>query len=789
MIKKTSLIKRRKIAIAAIAIVIVALAIALAVVLDFVKTTTVIDPADSTKYYIREKNDVYALYDTDKKTVMPTEENHGYYVTHAGTLIQVDAETGEYSIIAVVDTEGNEVVGFNQRLLMFPHVEKANIRQIDVSNEKGSFTFVRYNIEKGKVDDGCDFVIKQSPLTAYDQDLFASLYVSAGYTITSTKIVDPIKDENGEFSEYGLVAERRTRTVTDEDGKPVQVKDENGKFVYGDNGYALYESEEFDYQPAYYVLTDTSGNKYKVIIGDALVTGGGYYVQYVDMSGEEEVKRDAVYVLSSDFGDSMLAAIEEYVTPQLTYPMTMNNYFDVEDFIIMNKNHNYVIGTIGGNDTAGEEGTDNGEGANGEEKPANNMYLDPVIGFNYIDMAERENTIKANDAYEFMSKFRMSGYKASADNIGICLQGLQDPAFVKVVKLSPSLDDLIKYKLAFKIGVDENGKDVYDLYSEHVVSFKFDITDDEGNKEGTIQNVIYISELIDGSRYAFTEVYEVKEDGKIGELLYTYDMITEIEQHSFEFLNWDTYKWINDSYFTTNIAFCDKIVLEAKNYKAEFNLDNKDSDSENSTDSSLLKVTASDSDGNQKSTFSKYEVVDVDGNKWVITATEVKCYNSAGTEYTKIKSAKYEYNVMGKQVRVLDGYAISANDGSKVYVAANEVKVVSDTTTTYVRYDTNLFRSFYTTLLYSDITDSYELSAEEEAQLGSEKYPLILSMTVYTSDGEEIVYKFYRLTSRKTYITINGNGGFYVMTTRVEKIISDAQKFFDNELIDVTAKT
>ena len=789
--KKSTLMKRRKAAIIAVAIAIAVLAVALVFILDYVKTTTVTDPADGTNYYIRYKNDIYALYDTDRKTVMPTEEEYGYYETHAGTLIDVDAETGEYEIIAVVDTEGNEQVGFNQRLLMFPHIEKSNIRQLEVNNESGSFTFVRYNVETGKVDDSADFIIKGSPLTVYNQELFASLYVSAGYTLTTRKIQDPIKDENGEFSEYGLVAERRTRTVVDEDGNPIQLKDENGAFVYGESGYPLYESEEIDYVPAYYVLTDTSGNKYKVIIGDALVTGGGYYVQYVDMSGEEEVKRDAVYVLASDFGDSMLAAIEDYVTPQLTYPMAMNDYFDVEDFIIFNKNHAYVPGTSddGEESDADNSNTENSEGEEEKEEDITTQkYLDPVVGFDYIDLTERENTIRSNEPYVFLSSFKLSGYQASNDKINACLQGLYDPAYVKVVKFDPSMEDFIKYKLAFEDGVDKDGKPEYTIYPEHIISYKFDTKDEDGNVNGTVYNFIYVSEVTEkGTRYAFTEVYDTKKDGSMGEILYDYKMIVEIEDHSLEFLNWDRYDWINSSYFNLGIAFCDKITISTPDYDAVFELDNSESDSVDSINSTLLKVIGSDSEGNEKTTFSQLKVVDESGNLWVITGTEIKCYNSEGTEYTKIKSAHYDYNVMKTQVRVFDGY-IPAADGSRVYVDANQVRVVSDTETVYVRYDTNLFRKFYQTLLYASISDSYEMSAEDEAALIADESKLLLTMTVLNSEGEETVYKFYRLTSRKTYITINGNGGFYVISDRVEKIVSDCQKFFAGELIDATSK-
>ena len=77
MIKKRStLMKRRKIAIIIAAIAVVALGVAYFFVRDFVKTEPVTDDADGTVYYIRYRDKAYALYDTDKKTVLPTDEQY-----------------------------------------------------------------------------------------------------------------------------------------------------------------------------------------------------------------------------------------------------------------------------------------------------------------------------------------------------------------------------------------------------------------------------------------------------------------------------------------------------------------------------------------------------------------------------------------------------------------------------------------------------------------------------------------------------------------------------------------
>ncbi len=779
MRKKGTLMKRRTTAIIAAAVAVTLLIIALVVVLNnVVNVKAVTDKADGSVYYIIKRDGIYALYDSDKKTMMPKDDQYGYFEGRSGTLFNVDAETGECEqiILATLMEGTNEELGFGQRFLIFPHIEKANILKLEVFNSYGSFTFKRANTETLEEDPKGSFIIDGTPFTSYDQELFASLYVSAGYTLTTQKIENPIKHpETGDFREYGLVPETRKK-VDPETGEYVKVKNdvdpETGEPFANED--APYEYEE--YTPAYYVLTDTSGNKYKVIIGDRLVTGGGYYAQYVDIDKNgNETKRDAVYVLGSDVGDTMLAPIEKFVTPELTYPMTMNTYFDVENFLIMSKKE--------------------------DAKVDDEDYYEDIVAFTYEDLSLRENTIKASEPYYFLSGYGLAGFKASSDNIDACLQGLYTPAYVEVTKLFPTMDDMVKYGIAVE-GVDDKGEKTYDLLPEHMITFNFDVLDENGKKEGTINNVIYISALNEnGNRYAYTEIYETDKNGKPildyeEGLIRSTNMIVEIEGHSLEFLNWDKYDWINSSYISLNIAFCDQIILDAPNYKAIFDLENQNDASSEAISSSLLTIHGTDSNGNDVTTFAPKSYEDKNGNIWVVSVSDVKCYSPTGTEL-KIdnKSAYYDYNVMGTQVRVLNG-AIECADGRRVYVSADEVKVQGAETVTYVRYDTNLFRQFYKTLLYASISDSYELTAEEEATKITEANRL-LTLTVKDTEGTTYIYNFYYLTSRKAYITVSvdtgegpsePSGGFYVLNARVEKFISDAQRFFALEMIDSTAK-
>lgn len=750
--KRMTTMKRRKITIIAAAILVAIMSVALVFVMDYVKTTTVIDPADNAEYFIRYKDKAYGLYYSDKKTKLPTDSQYGYYVTKAQTLIEVDAETGAYTIQAVLEdlsTEGNEKLDYGFRRLLFPHIEKANIRSIEVHNETGAYTFARIN-ENGEISNNGSFGIVGSSATLFNEELFTFLHVSAGYTISSQKIQSPIKDANGQFTEYGLAPIANRERVLEDGTK-----------------------ETYDYEPAYYVLTDTSGNKYKVIIGDRLVTGGGFYAQYVDMSDGKETPRDAVYVLSTDIESSLLAPIEDYVTPLISYPMTMNTYFDVEDFTVLKRDENKA----------------------GDDK------YDEIVSFTYVDMADRENSLQSNIPYVFNTNSTspaaaLDGYQASSNNISEVLAAIYEPSYAGVYKFAPDDEDFVKAGLS-RVVVDENGEPVldkdgkktYDPCHKYAISFKYDILDDNGKFVETIAQMILVSEKNEnGNYYVFTAVYSPadKETGKKTEYMFDYNMIVEVEGHTLNFLEWDSYDWINSNYINFNIAYVDSIKLESSGYNAEFKLDNSLSDQSTQINSNLIQIMGSDSNGKSTTTFTQKIVTDVNGVIWIITSNEIKAYNSMGTELS-ITSSRYEHNKLGTQVRVDTG-GIKDKNGDVVYVEADHVKVVhpNGTTDMICRFDTGLFRNFYKTLIAATIIDSYPTTDAEREEILAQT-PL-LTLTVKTNDGKEYVYRFYEITTRKAYITVNGNGGFYVSPNRVQKFITDAQRFFDLELIDANDK-
>ncbi len=726
--QKKSLLRRRKIYTLIAALLVIVLIPTLITITYLSKNKNFEDPVDNVIYKIKYKDGVYAMYDKDGthldydealRAQVSAGEMFRFYVTSSGTIVKINIEDGTHEIYAVVDTADGEALGFDSRILIFPRIQKDNIRSIEVENSKGSFTFYRYNFELNRLDDTAEFTIKGAPYATFDEEAFAALYISAGYTISTQKIEDPIKDPTtGEYLEYGLA-------------KEIRVND---------------EGEEYEYSPAYITLTDTSGKKHRLIVGDQLVTGSGYYVQYVSIDGDIETKRDAVYVLDNDVGATALSTKEMFVNPMINYPLSLNDYQHLKNFKVY--------------DTEARKN---------------------IVAFSYIPPADR-STIYTHVTHQFdLGMF--DGYVPNSVNVPNALFYFCEMDFAGVKKLSPSNQDFVDYGLG-KITEEEDGKKKFEHISKYQIFFDYDVTDSKGNYDQTLRHHIYISEKNeDGNYYVYSYVF----DSKTEEEIYCPDMIVEVKGHCFNFLEWRSSEWIEDRYVYLNIAHCKQIKFETSDYWAEFFLDNPDANSEK-VSSTYIKISGKSSFGDNVNTFSALTKEDKFGYVWTITQTDLIAQDAYGQK-ASIPSAYYAINAIGKQTKVVPE-AIHCKDGSKIELTANEVTIThpDGSKTTYVRYATDLFRRLYETLTVSTLESSYELSEAEEAALIADPTNHLLTIRIKDIEDNETVYSFYSLTSQKTYITVNGSGGFYVLPSRVNKFISDTQKFFRFEPIDPDAK-
>ena len=179
-----------------------------------------------------------------------------------------------------------EVEGPNGRVLMFPHVERKDIDSIEVHNFTGEYKFTRVT-ENGET----TFMLDGFNGIAYQDEAFAQLVVSAGYTIAMERVTDKATAED--YATYGL-----------------------------------------DEPQAYWILTGTDKKEYRVNVGDELVSGTGYYAA---LEG-----RDCIYVLSSNIKNSILAPAASFIDPIVCVGLTQESYMYVDNFTVLHGDDVFV---------------------------------------------------------------------------------------------------------------------------------------------------------------------------------------------------------------------------------------------------------------------------------------------------------------------------------------------------------------------------------------------------------------------------------------------------------------
>jgi hypothetical protein len=679
------------------------------------------EDADGTVYTIRKKGGSYGLY---RKDGSPCDTNdEGYYLTSFGTQLEVDAKSGEYEVYAVVDVEGTEVLGNARRVLAFKQLtyDKSSttdysrvIRSIEVHNQQGVLDLYR--------PDGVDtnrFVIRGHEGTAISDELFAQLSSGCGYTISMQRLENPVRLADGsiKYAEYGLAKE--TRVKTDKDGKPVL--DENGKEV------------TYEYTPTWYTVRTlqpdarTGVDSYTMTLGDATISGAGYYARYEG--------RDTVYILSSTNLEVALQPIESLVTGRIVYPMTLNTYFNVRDFVLRTDIHYdrillHMAAELAGildeidlnkvdlNDlstltdaqrAALREALDRIDKL--DEKQFTEMYdrglelySRKVTAFSYVDMEQRENSLYSSYPYRMATAY-MAGYRPNADNISKMLQNLYSMSFDAVKVLGPTAEQLQEYGL-----------------SEPAFDISFVYTDADGVEHGN--HVTFSAKTAEGKYYAFAD---------------DYDMIVEIDESMVPFLSWKDIDWYDRDYFQYNIAHIKEIRLDGTAIRA---LDSK------------YRTSAGD------------VVFRLDN-----TASD----QSGGTNSDKL-------------VSYINGLSM-----------AYEMELIRVTGTPEMMTGTDNFRRFVQSLLTASIEGEAGLTAEEMASLRTtDDSDCYLKITFTLDDGQKdpqkanLVYRFYRISERRCYMTVetlatpdapsspeNGQGMFCVLRSFCDKLAADVTRLYD----------
>ncbi len=716
--KKATLVRQKTIVMVSVLLVVLAI-IGLCVVNYFINRTDLED-VDGTVYKIIYRDKQFVLCD-ENEDELPMTEDKKFYITEAGSQIRLDASTGVAEIFAYVDTVGKEVLGnvVTSRIMAFPQVERSNIARIEVHNDHGTYAFV------GEHKNGNNtFYISGNRGTIYDQEAFASLVVSCGYPLANMKITQPIADENGKYSMYGLVEETRVDA----------------------------EGNQYTYTPAYFELTDTSGEVYKVIVGDMTVPGDGYYIQYLNPDYPDT---PFIYVVNADIADTVLSPVEALVAPIIVdVNVSVNNYYDIRDFMLLRRDN------------------------------------DDIVAFNFIPLEQRTGTLNSSTPYVFLSD-ELKGFRPSSETIDECLQNLCGMTFVGVSKLNPDDEDMVTF------GVASNKANA-------TVYFKFLYTDDNG-KTSEIEHYLLISDMTEaGTYYIYTSIH---------------DIIVEANRNYLGFLDLEISDWVDESAYNFNIAGTEKVELKSAAGEKTFYLDNSDSKQFTSRPLSGSTYTSIGYSG-EKTAY--YLTRGADGKYGIAIGSEqgeqpavyieetpyliledgektniffIKDKDTTALDLTKGQTGNCrvyvtEYNksldsVMYMYVDVKTGaWGIASRE-----LFSGDIRVTAtEDGGKLQKVDTTYFRHFFQTILYASLEGDCTLTEEEMAALRAKpdsEAQLVLTITL---EDKTLTYRFYQYSERRSYITVDGVGSFYILSDRVDKIWGDAEKIIDGIDVDPKAK-
>lgn len=265
----------------------------------------------------------------------------------------VEKEQNAPAETTVPDTEEGEELGLSNRYFLFTSLERSDIESIEVSNKDGGYTFVS--------DESGAFHLKGHEELQIDPEKFASLVSVSTYALAKTKVGSNLSDEK--LAEYGLLTPQ-----------------------------------------AWWIVTDKDGNRFRVLVGDRLLTGGGYYCMFDG--------RKSVYVLGTEVGDTVLGTPEYYVNHVICAGISQNDYFTVDNFTVFRD----------GNPLCRIRLVPKDQQVNKEAMAENIM--------DYPTMYYPNSSLYYEIVYQFMSLNADECVKVGASDEDLKKYGLSDPAHV-----------------------------------------------------------------------------------------------------------------------------------------------------------------------------------------------------------------------------------------------------------------------------------------------------------------------------------------------------------------------
>ena len=185
------------------------------------------------------------------------------------------AELPELIAASKEDTQNGKAETLSgQTLLLYRQMDSKKIASVAIENESGSY-LIRRN------DANTAYVLDAYPNIALNQQTVAYLLSITSVPITQSRVSTDLSDT----AQYGL-----------------------------------------DTPAAVYTVTTTDGISHTVYVGDPSPSAAGYYVRYED--------REAVYLMSSVLGQTVLAKMTDFVSAYVTVPVSESEYYLQDNFCL-----------------------------------------------------------------------------------------------------------------------------------------------------------------------------------------------------------------------------------------------------------------------------------------------------------------------------------------------------------------------------------------------------------------------------------------------------------------------
>lgn len=331
-----------------------------------------------------------------------------------------------------------ESLGAGNRIFMYDYMDKDSVKAVSVTNENADYAI-------SLSEDG-NYYIDGNKNAPYDTNLFTSLCVSVGYSLSMKRIV-PSSDDGNEpgyidFSLYGL-------------------DEENA--------------------PAHYTVTNKKDESYTVWIGKEITSEQGYYAR---LEG-----RNAVYIIGNDIQNTVLCPLENIITPILAFPTSSQTYYETDYFSLWRNGEHFITVHY----LSSKEEYD--------KYAAETKYVMAYhCGIDSSDVTEAQSAselkgIVGTDLLEY-------NYTPAIDEYADVLQELISFKGTKTVKvIEPILEDATNEELALY------AKNVSDTLNEYGIDYSKPAHELFFNYNGVNNYVIFSEKNEDGIYYAFSYTF------------------------------------------------------------------------------------------------------------------------------------------------------------------------------------------------------------------------------------------------------------------------------------------